>query len=73
MKTKIDIFELITKALSELCQVMAYSLLYLYVTSLLFEIELNPSFILHEKWLLVGAITSAVSSTALKLWLLRNR
>lgn len=71
MSTQKKIIEAILTAISDLFRVLFYTLFMLYVATILFEVELNPSFPLHGFELMIGSIVSALVSLGIKLYLLK--
>lgn len=63
---------IIIEELSRLLSVVSYLLLALYMISILFHIELNSRFPLHESELILSSIVASLLSLLLKLWLLRS-
>ena len=73
MKTnKRFLVDIIIGELSRMLNVVSYLLLALYMISILFKVELNPSFPFHETELFLSSIAALLLSLLLKLWLFRN-
>lgn len=73
MKTKTRTTEIIGFFLSDLIKAISYMLLGLYVISLVFNINLDPSFPLHQEELPIGAVVAGILAISIKLWLLRHK